>query len=111
MRTRRNPLSRALAWLLALPVHFYRRVISPLKPPTCRFDPTCSAYALEALRVHGPLRGSWLTLRRVLRCHPFGGCGHDPVPPRRGMDPEPADGAAGQEGTGEDPTAPPDRTG
>jgi len=71
-----------LAWLLSAPVWIYRKVISPMKPPTCRFDPTCSSYALEALKVHGALRGSWLTVRRLCRCHPFCEPGHDPVPPR-----------------------------
>jgi putative membrane protein insertion efficiency factor len=71
--------------LLALPIHLYRWLVSPLLGPHCRFLPTCSAYALEALRVHGPLHGSWLSLRRIARCHPFGGSGLDPVPPvRRG---------------------------
>jgi putative membrane protein insertion efficiency factor len=65
-----------------LPVWLYRVVISPCKPPTCRFDPTCSAYALEALREHGALRGGWLTVRRLCRCHPFCEPGFDPVPPR-----------------------------
>lgn len=73
-------LRTALVWLLSLPVHIYRLCISPMLPQSCRFTPTCSAYALEALRRHGPLRGSWLTLRRILRCHPWGGCGYDPVP-------------------------------
>ena len=72
-----------LAWLLSAPVWVYRKVISPMKPPTCRFDPTCSSYALEALKVHGALRGSWLTARRLCRCHPFCEPGFDPVPPRR----------------------------
>ena len=63
-------------------VLLYRKVISPLKPACCRFTPTCSAYALEALRVHGALYGSWLTLKRLLRCHPWGGSGYDPVPPK-----------------------------
>ena len=58
----------------------YRRVISPMLPPSCRFEPTCSTYALEALERHGPWRGSWLTVRRVLRCNPLGGSGFDPVP-------------------------------
>jgi putative membrane protein insertion efficiency factor len=66
----------ALVWL-------YRRLISPWKPPSCRFRPTCSAYALEALRVHGALRGTWLSLRRLARCHPFCEPGYDPVPPPR----------------------------
>jgi putative membrane protein insertion efficiency factor len=68
--------------LLAL-VRGYRRWLSPLKPPCCRFLPTCSGYALEALSEHGALVGSLLAARRVLRCHPFGGSGYDPVPPRR----------------------------
>lgn len=70
-----------LAWVLLLPVHAYRKVISPLLPPTCRFYPSCSAYAVEALTVHGALRGSWLTLRRLLRCGPWHPGGLDPVPP------------------------------
>jgi putative membrane protein insertion efficiency factor len=72
----------ALSFLLALPVRFYRYFISPMLPPSCRYSPTCSEYALEALRVHGPFRGSWLALRRLARCHPWGGHGHDPVPAR-----------------------------
>lgn len=70
-------------WLLALPIRFYRRFLSPLLPPACRFEPTCSRYALEALEVHGPFGGIWLTVRRLARCHPFGGSGYDPVPPPR----------------------------
>ncbi len=73
-------INRLLAWLLTLPVIFYRRCISPMKPPTCRFTPTCSEYAIQALRKHGPFRGSWLAVRRILRCHPWGGSGYDPVP-------------------------------
>ncbi|MEY2982827.1 MAG: membrane protein insertion efficiency factor YidD [Planctomycetota bacterium] len=68
--------------LLAL-VWLYRRVLSPLKPPSCRFRPTCSAYAMEALQLHGAIRGTWLTARRIARCHPFTETGFDPVPPRR----------------------------
>lgn len=73
-------INRLLAWLLTLPVIFYRRCISPMKPPTCRFTPTCSEYAIQALRKYGPFRGSWLAVRRILRCHPWGGSGYDPVP-------------------------------
>ncbi|MFR2525386.1 membrane protein insertion efficiency factor YidD [uncultured Alistipes sp.] len=64
-------------WLL---VKIYQYVISPLTPPSCRFTPTCSQYAAEALRKYGPLKGSWLALRRLSRCHPWGGSGYDPVP-------------------------------
>jgi putative membrane protein insertion efficiency factor len=69
------------ARILLLPVHVYRKVISPLLPPTCRFYPSCSAYAVEALTVHGAFRGSWLTVRRLLRCGPWHPGGLDPVPP------------------------------
>lgn len=65
---------------LQLPIHVYRLAISPMIGPRCRFQPTCSAYALEALARHGPVKGSWLTIRRILRCHPLGGFGYDPVP-------------------------------
>ena len=65
--------------LIAL-VKFYRRNISPLRPPCCRYIPTCSQYALEALEKYGALKGSWLALRRLLRCHPFHKGGYDPVP-------------------------------
>lgn len=71
---------RVCALPLILAVRFYQLCISPFTPPSCRFTPTCSQYALEALRKHGPLRGGWLTLRRLARCHPWGGSGYDPVP-------------------------------
>lgn len=61
-------------------IRFYQIAISPLKPPTCRFYPTCSHYGLEAIKVHGALRGSWLTIIRILKCHPFHPGGFDPVP-------------------------------
>lgn len=59
---------------------FYRGAISPLKPPTCRYNPTCSEYTIQALRKYGPFKGLWLGLKRILRCHPWGGHGYDPVP-------------------------------
>ena len=62
-------------------IRLYQATLSPLLGGYCRFTPTCSQYALEAYRTHGPLRGTWLTLRRLLRCHPLGGHGYDPVPP------------------------------
>ncbi|SMC57309.1 membrane protein insertion efficiency factor YidD [Papillibacter cinnamivorans] len=65
--------------LIALIV-FYRKRISPATPPSCRFIPTCSAYALEAVTKYGALKGSWLALRRILKCHPFHEGGYDPVP-------------------------------
>ena len=68
--------------LLLLPVYFYQYVISPLKPPTCRYVPTCSQYAVEALKVHGPVKGLILATRRFFSCHPWGGQGYDPVPPK-----------------------------
>lgn len=71
-----------LAWLLSLPVRFYRLFLSPWLGRSCRFEPTCSAYALEALRVHGGVKGGWLAARRILRCHPWGGSGIDDVPPK-----------------------------
>jgi putative membrane protein insertion efficiency factor len=64
-------------------VRFYRTWISPVLPPSCRFEPSCSSYALEALTEHGALRGTWLTVRRLLRCGPWHPGGWDPVPPRR----------------------------
>ncbi len=70
--------------LVLLPLAFYRRFLSPLKPvPSCRFHPTCSSYAVEAVRQHGALRGMWLATARVLRCHPWHPGGFDPVPPTR----------------------------
>lgn len=68
-----------LIWL----VRAYQYLISPMLGPRCRFHPTCSHYTIEALQVHGAWRGSWLAIRRILRCHPFHPGGQDPVPPRR----------------------------
>ena len=70
-----------LAHIAALPVRAYRLFVSPWLGANCRYQPTCSAYALEALETHGAPRGSWLAIRRILRCHPGGGSGYDPVPP------------------------------
>jgi len=72
------------ARLVIAPLRAYQRYISPMRLPTCRYQPTCSAYAVEALEVHGALRGGWLALRRLLRCHPWHAGGHDPVPPAVG---------------------------
>ncbi len=62
------------------PIHVYRKVISPILPPSCRFYPTCSAYALEAIERHGAAKGTWLAAKRIARCHPFHPGGYDPVP-------------------------------
>lgn len=69
-----------VARVLVLGIRFYRLAMSPLLPPACRFTPSCSAYAEEAVTRHGALRGAGLAVRRLLRCHPFGGRGFDPVP-------------------------------
>lgn len=75
-----NTVLKAISWVLCLPILFYRKFISPLKPPCCRFTPTCSQYAIEALRKHGPFKGLALAIWRILRCNPWGGSGYDPVP-------------------------------
>jgi putative membrane protein insertion efficiency factor len=71
-------------WVLSAPIRAYRALLSPLLPHVCRFTPSCSVYALEALKRHGPFKGTWLTLRRLSRCHPIswlgGSSGFDPVP-------------------------------
>lgn len=73
-------LGKGLKYLLVAIIQVYRRMISPLLPPRCRFYPSCSQYALEALERHGVRRGVWLTIRRITRCHPGHPGGHDPVP-------------------------------
>ena len=73
-------VKKIVSQLLLLPIYFYRNCISPLLPPTCRYSPTCSQYAIEAIKKHGPLKGLWLTIKRICRCHPWGGSGYDPVP-------------------------------
>ena len=66
--------------ILIIPIKAYQILISPLLGPSCRFTPTCSQYAVEAIQKYGPIKGSWLAFKRIIRCHPWGGCGHDPVP-------------------------------
>lgn len=77
-------MAELFAALLSAPIRAYRALISPLMPHVCRFTPSCSVYALEALRIHGPVKGLWLALRRLARCHPItwlgGSSGFDPVP-------------------------------
>jgi putative membrane protein insertion efficiency factor len=74
---------RLLISILILPIKIYQYTISPLMPASCRHIPTCSQYAIEALKTHGILKGGWLAFRRVLRCHPWGTHGYDPVPPKK----------------------------
>ena len=76
----RSSINSGLAWLMLALIGFYRRFISPMIGPRCRFTPTCSAYGLEAIQKHGPWKGGWLTVKRLLRCHPLTPCGCDPVP-------------------------------
>ena len=73
-------LNRWLSNILTALVQFYRKFISPFTPASCRYQPTCSSYMLDAIETHGALRGFWLGLKRIGRCHPWGGSGYDPVP-------------------------------
>jgi len=66
-----------------VPVYFYKYVISPMTPASCRHIPSCSEYAIEALKTHGPIKGIYLATRRILKCHPWGTHGYDPVPPKK----------------------------
>jgi putative membrane protein insertion efficiency factor len=75
-----SPIVRLPRLVLATLIRAYQRLLSPLLPPSCRFYPSCSQYALEAVTRHGALRGSWLAARRLVRCHPFHPGGFDPVP-------------------------------
>lgn len=70
----------SLTWVLVLPILFYQKCITPFTPPSCRFTPTCSEYARQALLKYGPIKGLLLALWRILRCNPWGGSGYDPVP-------------------------------
>lgn len=73
-------ISWVLVTILLLPIWIYQKAISPYTPPSCRFTPTCSEYARQALLKHGPIKGLWLAIKRIARCHPWGGSGYDPVP-------------------------------
>lgn len=72
--------SMILQYIIIGLIRFYQTAISPLTPPACRFTPTCSQYALEAIKKYGQVKGGWLALKRILRCNPWGGSGYDPVP-------------------------------
>ncbi len=78
--------STSISWLLRALIIAYRYGLSPVLGANCRFEPGCSAYAQEALGVHGPLLGSWLAIKRIIRCNPWGGAGYDPVPTARSCD-------------------------
>ena len=73
-------MKRIFSLLLIIPIKNYQTIISPLLGPSCRFTPTCSQYAVEAIQKYGPFKGSWLSFKRILKCHPWGGSGYDPVP-------------------------------
>ena len=73
-------IKRFFTFLLLLPVYFYKYCISPMTPASCRYTPTCSEYAMQALKKHGPVKGLYLAVKRILHCHPWGGSGYDPVP-------------------------------
>lgn len=75
-----HAVRQMLVWTLILPIKFYQHFISPLTPPMCRYTPTCSHYAVEAIMKHGPIKGTWLAIKRICRCNPWGGSGYDPVP-------------------------------
>ncbi|MCI6278507.1 MAG: membrane protein insertion efficiency factor YidD [Porphyromonas sp.] len=80
LKTLYHKIGALLSALLIFPIRLYQKFISPLLPPSCRFTPTCSAYAVEALKKHGPVKGLLLAVWRILRCNPWGGSGYDPVP-------------------------------
>lgn len=73
-------MKRGIGKLMILLIRFYQAAISPYLPPSCRYTPTCSVYGVEAIKKYGPLKGGWLTLKRISSCHPWGGSGYDPVP-------------------------------
>ena len=73
-------MKKIFSLLLIIPIKSYQIIISPLLGPSCRFTPTCSHYAVEAIQKYGPFKGSWLSFKRILKCHPWGGSGYDPVP-------------------------------
>ena len=73
-------MPKILNYLLILPIKLYQILLSPLIGPSCRFTPTCSNYAIEAINKYGPIKGFWLSIKRISKCHPWGDSGHDPVP-------------------------------
>lgn len=73
-------INTIIAGIFILFIRFYQKILSPILPSACRYQPTCSHYALQAVKKYGPFKGGYLAVRRILRCHPWGGHGHDPVP-------------------------------
>lgn len=73
---------KLLGWFLLVPVYIYKYAISPFTPASCRHVPTCSTYAVDAVKIHGPFKGLQLSAKRISRCHPWGTSGYDPVPPK-----------------------------
>lgn len=73
-------MKKLLIYVLILPIKFYKVAISPILPMACRYTPTCSEYSIEAIRKHGPVKGLYLAIKRIVSCNPWGGHGHDPVP-------------------------------
>ncbi len=82
MASFRKKATKWAGWILLAPVYFYKYAISPITPASCRHFPTCSEYAVEAVKIHGPLKGFWLSVKRISKCHPWGTHGYDPVPPK-----------------------------
>ncbi|MDR0864554.1 MAG: membrane protein insertion efficiency factor YidD [Candidatus Symbiothrix sp.] len=76
----KEQLKKVGIFIALLPIRFYRNCISPLTPPMCRYVPSCSEYAMMAIQKYGPFKGGWLAVKRICRCHPWGGHGYDPVP-------------------------------
>ena len=74
---------KILSWIILIPVYIYKYGISPLTPGSCRHYPTCSEYAVQAVKIHGPFKGLWLATKRISKCHPWGTYGNDPVPPKK----------------------------
>jgi len=79
----KHTVNKIITFPLVILIKFYQWFISPLLPKNCRYEPTCSHYMVKALQVHGPVKGFWLGIKRISRCHPWGGSGYDPVPPNK----------------------------
>lgn len=80
MRKLIDLIKQGISFILIIPVKLYQWTISPLIGPSCRYTPSCSVYTIEALKKHGPIKGLWLSIKRISSCNPWGGSGHDPVP-------------------------------